>query len=312
MRFKTTTNNKREPTPVGMLTRSRKRAVLKNHQNTPLSIPKKRNFVTHVFTDRDAFEGYLSRATRKKFIDACGGSISSQYFSELASDANSKRFWVVAVGDEGVNYFDPVRRNDLRKRRELGGFATATMLDDPRTGMRTVYIDLVCSSGHGRGGVLVSTVLAIARVLGARLARLSALPDPRAMGLYAKFGFRRVPNACVPDQQYATSARRNDVFGPIYSHGNALYGNAQRYVDRFDGPDWGYVMSACLPPADAEMRNAFDRIGAMRNLRDADVMATARNVLLPPERRDPEVQKMIDAMLLSGAGGNTPRKRTRQ
>lgn len=254
--------------------------------------------MTHVFTDRAAFEGYLSSATRKKFIDACGGSISSHYFAEQANDPNPDKFWVVAVGDDG--------------KQELGGFATATMLDDPRTGMRTVYIDLVCSSGHGRGGVLVSTVIAIARVLGARLARLSALPDPRAMGLYAKFGFRRVPNACLPDQEYATSARRNDVFGSLYSHGNALYGNTERYGDRYDGPNWGYVMSACLPEADAAMKNAFGRIGAMHNLRDADVMATARDVLLPPERRDPEVQKMIDAMLLSAAGGSTPRKRMRQ
>jgi N-acetylglutamate synthase-like GNAT family acetyltransferase len=215
--------------------------------------PKTGQYTTHIFTDFEEFQGALdlhlnrtktqtrSDQVRKLILEQCQSDISKNFITNTANTRVNNKFWVLATKPD---------------RGGLAGFASATLYQDAISGMPTVYLDLVCSNS-GRGTSLVNTVMAVGQAAGAKLARLSALPQ--VVGYYQKkFGFTRVPNACMSMQSAYPKVRHNNNnvhpnFGPLYMH--------PKTEGNYNGENYGYVMSKCLPRADWKLRQRFRNLG---------------------------------------------------
>jgi len=206
--------------------------------------------LTHIFTDfaefQTALDTHLTRAKKPRsdqvrdvILEQCKSDISKNFITDTANTRVNNKFWVLATKPDGGG---------------LAGFASATLYQDAISdGTPTVYLDLVCSNS-GRGSSLVKTVMIVGMAAGAKLVRLSALPQ--VVGYYhAKFGFTRVPNACMSMQSKYPRVRDNahPNFGPLYMHPNTA-GN-------YNGENYGFVMSKCLPRADWRLRQRFQNLG---------------------------------------------------
>lgn len=216
--------------------------------------PRTGQYLTRIFTDFAEFQTTLdthmnrtnvsknrSQKVRDVIHDQCQSDISKNFITDTANTRVNNKFWVLATKPDGGG---------------LAGFASATLYQDAISdGTPTVYLDLVCSNS-GRGTSLVKTVMIVGMAAGAKLMRLSALP--KVVGYYHKnFGFTRVPNACM-SMQSAYPRVRNSVnvhpnFGPLYMHPNTA-GN-------YNGENYGFVMSKCLPRAHWRLRQRFQNLG---------------------------------------------------
>ena len=225
-------------------------------KRTRVADPITGQYTTHIFTDFAEFQTALdthlnltksqtrSDQVRKLILEQCQSDISKNFITNTANTRVNNKFWVLATKPD---------------RGGLAGFASATLYQDVAVSdmpMPTVYLDLVCSNS-GKGTSLVNTVMAVGQAAGAKLARLSALPQ--VVGYYQKkFGFTRVPNACMSMQSAYPKVRHNNNnvhpnFGPLYIHPNAE-GN-------YNGENYGYVMSKCLPRAHWKLRQRFRNLG---------------------------------------------------
>jgi hypothetical protein len=215
--------------------------------------PRTGQYTTHIFTDftefQKAIDTHLNRNPRKSrsekvrelLLEQCKSDISKNFITNTANTRVNNKFWVVATKPD---------------RGGLAGFASATLYQDAVSGMPTVYLDLVCSN-NGRGTSLVNTVMAVGQATGAKLGRLSALPQ--VVGYYQKkLGFTRVPNACM-SMQSAYPRVRNEAphenFGPLYMHPNP------HTPGNYNSENYGFVMSKCLPRADWRLRQRFRNLG---------------------------------------------------
>jgi hypothetical protein len=224
------------------------------NKKTKIADPRTGQYTTHIFTDFTEFQGALdthlnrtnvsqtrSDQVRELILEQCQSDISKNFITNTANTRVNNKFWVLAIKPD---------------RGGLAGFASATLYKDTASGMPTVYLDLVCSNNN-RGTSLVNTVMAVGQAAGAKLVRLSALPQ--VVGYYQKmFGFTRVPNACMSMQSTypkVTGLRHNTHrnFGPLYVHPNTA-GN-------YNSENHGFVMSKCLPRAHWQLRQRFRNLG---------------------------------------------------
>lgn len=219
--------------------RSPKKQKETSPTSTRLADPETGQYTTRVFTDFSEFQKTLQGRTKELISAQCRNAISDNFIRNTANTRIKNKFWVIATKPD---------------RGGLAGFASATLYRDAVSGLPTVYLDLVCSNTN-RGTSLVNTVMVVGQAVGAKLARLSALPT--VVGYYQKkFGFTRVPNACTSSQTgYARvpGTRDHKNFGPLYMHPSTA-GN-------YDGANYGYVMSKCLPRAPWNIRQRFRNLG---------------------------------------------------
>lgn len=219
--------------------RSPKKRKETSPTSTRLADPETGQYTTRVFTDFSEFQKTLLGRTKELISVQCRNAISDNFIRNTANTKDKNKFWVIATKPD---------------RGGLAGFASATLYQDAVSGLPTVYLDLVCSNTN-RGTSLVNTVMVVGQAVGAKLARLSALS--KVVGYYQKnFGFTRVPNACTSSQAAyprVPGTRNHKNFGPLYMHPSKA-GN-------YDGENYGYVMSKCLPRAPWNIRQRFRNLG---------------------------------------------------
>lgn len=127
---------------------------------------------------------------RRSLATLCRGSVSSYYIKKLLGRSQGA-FAVVATNAADGTLIGFARCSVYNS---FAGGRTASAV--PVTG-RIVMLDLICADDGcaGLGKQLVRAIVDVSRAqFGATLLMLEA--TNRAAGFYAKFGFRRVPDAC--------------------------------------------------------------------------------------------------------------------
>lgn len=214
----------------------------------------------------DKLNDMLKTATIKKI---CRGSVGPKYIQDLLKKKKESAFAVVATNEKGqiVGF----TRNLVYSAYAGGNNSNARIRDPVPIKQRIVMLDLVCTDPacSGLGKIMLRSLIDTSRdVFGATLLMLEATAE--ASGFYAKFGFRRVPNACdwsedaIKEAQAAFRARDwdpretqpirnslpNGTVRTIPSYRNAaavdskLGGVWWRYYNR--PPNGTVVMSLCL------------------------------------------------------------------
>lgn len=125
------------------------------------------------------------------------------------------------------------------------GFAVVTCMLD-QDGSRKAYLELICSHSR-KGSVLMRAVIDVAARLHLDHVQLTAATGPLRR-YYERFGFRRVPYACL--------RRKNIMNLRLRKQYTRVDGRWQGYVDdaqdgaprshHTDGDAEGYIMSLCL------------------------------------------------------------------
>jgi hypothetical protein len=211
----------------------------------------------------------------------CRGSVGDGYVKDLLKKKKESAFAILAKNERGL--IVGFTRNLVYSAYAGGDNSNKRIRDPNPIKERIVMLDLVCTDKDcsGLGKIMVRSLVDTARdVYGATLLMLEATSE--AAGFYARFGFRRVPNACswsepaIKEAQAAFEARQwtekekqpYQVFDdkgkartvPSYKSAaevnKALGGVWWKYYNR--PPNGTVIMSLCLgKPKTASGKMAF-------------------------------------------------------